>query len=225
MSIPRAGDYIDIHTHGACLSGGVFAVQNLMAHEGVLPNDITGNAFSYGIHPWFLDEDNFISQICNVKAAASLVSVVAIGEAGFDRIKGPSPELQRKAFEEQVIISEINKKPLFIHCVKAWDELLASHKRLRPEMPWMVHGFRGSKELASQLINKGMYLSFWFDFVVRPESSELLREVRSDRIFLETDGADVDIRDIYKKVSSDLKITPAEFKAVIFSNFNRFFKH
>ena len=68
-------------------------------------------------------------------------------------------------------------------------------------MPWLIHGFRGNIELAQQLISKGMYLSFWFDFVIRPESSELLRSLPKDRIFLETDGADVDIRDIYKKVA------------------------
>jgi Tat protein secretion system quality control protein TatD with DNase activity len=45
-----------------------------------------------------------------------------------------------------------------------------------------------------------MYLSFWFDFILRPESAELLRNLPMDRIFLETDGADVPIRDIYKKL-------------------------
>ena len=101
-----------------------------------------------------------------------------------------------------------NKKPLVIHCVKAWDELLASHRNLKPETPWLVHGFRGKKELAlQQLLSKGMYLSFWFDFVLRPESAELLRFLPKERIFLETDGADVDIKDIYNKVANDLGIT------------------
>ena len=61
-------------------------------------------------------------------------------------------------------------------------------------MPWLVHGFRGNMELASQLLSKGMYLSFWFDFVLRTESADLLRHLPVNRLFLETDGADVDIR-------------------------------
>lgn len=223
MNLPRTGDYIDIHTHGTCLSGGVFAVQNLMAHEGISPAAIHGNSYSFGIHPWFLNEDNYAGQLNQVRDAAQTGPVIAIGEAGFDKIKGPSAGLQRKAFEEQVLISEAYHKPVFIHCVRGWDDLLSSHKKLKPEMPWMVHGFRGSIELASQLLNKGMYLSFWFDFVMRSESAELLRGVRSDRIFLETDGADVDIRDIYSKVSGDLNITPEELKAIINCNFNSFF--
>jgi TatD DNase family protein len=223
MNLPQAGDYIDIHTHGADFSEGVFAIRNLMAHEGVSPDDINGMSCSFGIHPWFLDENNFQQQISLVRSAAQINAVIAIGEAGFDRLKGPAPDLQRKAFEEQILISELNKKPLFIHCVRAWDELLASHKKLKPEMPWMVHGFRGNKELAAQLTGRGMYISFWYDFVIRPESSQLIKSISTGRIFLETDGADIDIRDIYNKVCCDLKMTPEELKSLLYSNFITFF--
>jgi Tat protein secretion system quality control protein TatD with DNase activity len=68
-----------------------------------------------------------------------------------------------------------------------------------------------------------MYLSFWFDFIMKPESAQLIRSLPKDRIFLETDGADVDIREIYNKVSGDLEITTDELKTIILSNFNVFF--
>jgi Tat protein secretion system quality control protein TatD with DNase activity len=86
---------------------------------------------------------------------------------------------------------------------------------------WLVHGFRGKEWL--QLIKRGMYLSFWFDFVMRPESAELLRFLPNDRIFLETDGADVDIRDIYRKVSIDLGMDVNELKRIFINNFNALF--
>ncbi len=121
------------------------------------------------------------------------------------------------------MISESLSKPLIIHCVRAWDELLSVHKILKPAMPWMIHGFRGSVKLAEQLLSKGMYLSVWFDFVLRQESSDLLRTLPYNKVFLETDGADVDIRDIYKKVSDDRKISVEELKEIIRSNFNEFF--
>ena len=90
-------------------------------------------------------------------------------------------------------------------------------------MPWMIHGFRGNVELATQLLSKGMYLSFWFDFVMRPESTKLLRSLPKDRIFLETDGADTDIRIIYDKVAGDLDISVDELKKIFLRNFNEFF--
>jgi TatD DNase family protein len=88
----------------------------------------------------------------------------------------------------------------------------------------MIHGFRGNVKLATQLLSKGMYLSFWFDFVIRPESAKLLRSLPKERIFLETDGADIDIRTIYKKVASDLDLSIDELKSIILTNFKEFFK-
>jgi TatD DNase family protein len=225
MELPLPGDYIDIHTHGSHTTPGIYAIENLMAHEAITPGDIPGRPCTFGIHPWYLNGDTFNGLIDNVRSSAVSFNVVAIGEAGFDKLRGPSLELQKNAFEEQVKISEEIRKPLFIHCVRSWDELLPVHKRLRPKMPWMVHGFRGNAELAMQLISKGMYLSFWFDFIVRPEASKLIMSLPKDRIFLETDGSDTGISTIYKKVAADLNLSEDDLKSVILANFIKFFHY
>lgn len=223
MNHPLPGDYIDIHTHNSVLSQGIFSVENLMAHEDRTPGDIPDRPCTYGIHPWHLSKETIDRLICNVQSAAVSPNLVAIGEAGFDKLRGPDMKTQTRAFEEQVVISEKTRKPVFIHCVRAWDLLLPVHRKLRPRMPWLIHGFRGNPQLARQLLVKGMYISFWFDFVMRPESSELLRCVTPDRIFLETDGSGTDIRDIYKKVSADTGISLEELKAIIYANYNSLF--
>jgi TatD DNase family protein len=225
MNIPQKGDYIDIHVHGGRPAPGVFILESLMAHENKLPENTSGMAFTYGIHPWFLTGENYKDHIIAVEKESVHQNVIAVGEAGFDKLRGPSPELQSSVFEDQVRISEKIRKPLIIHCVKAWDEILAEHRKIKPKMPWMIHGFRGKIQLARQLLSKGLYLSIWFEFVLRPESSELLRNLPVERLFLETDGADVDIREIYKKASADKGITVDELKATIFSNYNNFFSH
>lgn len=221
MYFPQNGDFIDIHVHGGTPSSGIFILESLMAHESKIPAAIAGVAFTYGIHPWFLNESNYKQLIISVESLISHPDIIAIGEAGFDRLRGPSPELQRRAFEDQIIISEKIRKPVVVHCVRAWDELLAVHKKLKPEMSWLIHGYRGNVKLATQLISKGMYLSFWFDFVLRSGSGDLLRHLPTDRIFLETDGADVDIKNIYDKVASDLDLSVDELKSIILKNFNR----
>lgn len=223
MNLPRPGDFIDIHIHNGTPSPGIFLLQSLMAHEEKYPIDLQGIAYTIGVHPWFLNEDNREGQFSSVRNLADLPGIIAIGEAGFDRLRGPSQEIQRKAFEEQIILSEEIKKPVIIHCVRAWDEILAVHKKLRPKMRWMIHGFRGHIGLANQLLSKGMYLSFWVEFVIRPEASALLKQLPNDRIFLETDGADVKIHDIYNKVALDLNLTVEELKSIILGNFNKFF--
>lgn len=224
MSVPHDDDYIDIHVHGGHPVPGIFILEALMAHEGRYPERTDGAAFTYGIHPWYLTEDNYVEQLKLVEEITPGPEIIAIGEAGFDRLRGPSMELQTDVFESQVIISERLRKPLIIHCVRAWDELLASHKKLRPSMPWMIHGFRGKIRQADQLFSKGLWISVWFEYSLRPESSALFSSISGERIFLETDGADVDIRDIYKKVSGDMKIPVGELKSRLISNYKRFFK-
>lgn len=223
MNLPGPDDYIDIHNHGGTPHTGRFSVENLMAHEPVIPGSEDGMTYTFGIHPWYLTEESLREQIENVNIHSGNPNVIAVGEAGFDKLRGPDNELQKKAFEAQVVISDERSKPLYIHCVRAWDELLASHKRMRPRMSWLVHGFRGKKDLAMQLISKGMYISFWFDFIMRPESSDLLRNLPDDRIFLETDGSGNDIKLIYEKVAVDLGINTERLKEQIFSNYNKLF--
>ncbi len=223
MNQPQPGDYIDIHIHGGQTAPGIFILESLMAHEEKLPGNYPGIAYTYGIHPWFLNEDNHDRHILSVEKIARLPIISAIGEAGFDRLRGPSAELQLRTFEEQIIISEEIRKPVIVHCVRGWDELLSVQKRLRPKMPWLIHGFRGNTILANQLLSKGMYLSIWFEYVLRPESAGLIRALPTDRIFLETDGADVDIKHIYDKVAVDLGIPVDKLKKIIFTNFNTYF--
>jgi TatD DNase family protein len=223
MNLPQPDDYINIHTHDAQSCEGIFAVENIMAHENLLPEDLPAKVFTAGIHPWFLNEENSDHLLGYLRNISGHPSLIALGEAGFDKLKGPSIELQRSVFSEQVRMADENRKPLVIHCVKSWDELLSAHKNLKPKTPWLVHGFRGKKELASQLLNRGMFLSIWYDFVLRPESKEILLFIPNERIFLETDGAEVDIKEIYRKVSVDLGLNENELKRIIFNNFLSFF--
>lgn len=223
MSFPQPEDYIDIHTHDSKAQSGVYIIENLMAHEGRKPDDLPEYPCTYGIHPWFLNAGNIDYLLNCVQSVTGCRNLIAIGETGFDKLRGPSLDLQLRAFEKQILISEEIRKPVIIHCVRAWDELLPAYKKLKPKMPWLIHGFRGNVKMAEQLLSKGMYLSFWFDFVVRPESSDLLRRLPRDRIFLETDGADVKISSIYNKVSNDLNLTVEELKLTIRDNFISFF--
>ncbi len=225
MYLPLPGDYIDIHVHGGSPASGVFILESLMAHEEKLPVALAGVAYTYGIHPWFLNEGNHRQLLISVANSVINPEIIAIGEAGFDRLRGPSMLIQRIAFEEQIAISEEIGKPVVIHCVRAWDQLLSVQKKLKPRMPWLVHGFRGNRELAGQLLAKGMYLSLWFDFALKPESGKLLRSLPINRIFLETDGAEADIRNIYIKVAKDLDLDVDELKTSLLNNFKSFFNY
>jgi TatD DNase family protein len=219
MIIPKPDDFIDIHNHDVIPKPGIFSVDNIMAHESRIPDINSGVVYSSGIHPWFLTEENFEYLLRKVEIYSLHPCMIAVGEAGFDRIKGPAIELQRKAFEAQVSIANNTGKPLYIHNVKAWEELLAEHKRLKPETQWIVHGFQGKNELARQLLSKGMYLSLWADFVMNRDSSSLIKAIPLEKLFLETDAFEIDIKDIYDKVSTILQISIEDLKKNMFKNY------
>jgi TatD DNase family protein len=219
MNFPSEGDYIDIHNHGGVSSPGIFCVENLMAHENRMPENLKGMTYSYGIHPWHLNEENLQELIKQVERVSDHTNIFAVGEAGFDRLKGPDKEIQIKAFRAQAEIAERIRKPLFIHCVKGWDELVEEHRRAKPENPWTVHGFRGSAQLANQIIRRGFYLSLWFSFAMDPASDEVLKAIPDDRIFLETDGSGEDIASIYSRVATGKGMKVKELQIQIYKNF------
>ena len=108
---------------------------------------------------------------------------------------------QRSLFVRQAGLAEELGKPLIIHCVRAWEELIACRKAIRPKQPWVIHGFRGKATLADQLLRQGFYLSLGYYF--QPETA---RVAWPGRLFLETDEANVSIQVVYARVAEALSI-------------------
>ena len=148
--------------------------------EGVLEQ---GHVFSAGLHPWDVTDD-FENQLVVLEKLLANPQVVAVGECGFDALRGPSHELQEQAFVRQVKISERYGKPMILHVVRDFDSVIRLRKQLKPTQNWLIHGFRGGPEQMNQLYAQGILVSFGLKH--NPES---LRTVPSDRLFLETDGA------------------------------------
>ena len=219
MNLPARSDYINIHDHGALPEKGVFTVDNIMVHETRRPVISEGVAFTVGAHPWFLTADNRLTMMARVREFSVHPGVIAIGETGLDRLKGASQELQREIFLEHSEIAAGLGMPLIIHCVRAYDEVLAMKKSLKPRVPWLLHGFRGKPELARQLTSKGIYLSAWVEWAIRPVSINSLREIPDDLFFLETDGFNISIEPVYKVVAGHLGIEVEELRERIYKNY------
>ncbi len=174
---------LDIHTHRLPTVPGTAIVN--AAPEGFSP--LPGMYYSVGLHPWHLDGNGGNDEALDrLRRAASHLQVLAIGEAGLDRLATAPPDVQQRVFCQQALLAEELGMPLIIHLVKAADELLALHRRLRPQVPWIIHGFRGKPQQAGQLLRQGLYLSFGEHY--HPEA---LRLVPEERLFLETDESTV----------------------------------
>lgn len=217
-------NYFDIHTHQFSVHPEDISIINISVGVGLdLPrlriSDETPQAIlplrSCGIHPWYIyDADE---QMSVLRDLVSSPDVVAIGEAGLDKMANIPLEEQKSVFMRQVNLSEEVGKPLIIHCVKAWAELIACRKEASPSQPWIIHGFRGNGELAAQLVRQGFYLSFGVYF-----QASAVRAAWPGSLFAETDDKPVDIRKVYENLSLSLSLPEAELAAQIAKNIRVF---
>ena len=192
---------LDIHTHVLPEEPGsaLVCIGCGPVPEGSLEQ---GHLFSAGLHPWDVTDD-FENQLIELQKLLANPRVPAVGECGFDALKGPSHDLQEQAFVRQVQLSEQFRKPMILHVVRDFDSVIRLRRTFKPEQPWLIHGFRGGPEQMSQLYSHGILVSFGLKH--NPES---LRQVPSDRLFLETDGHDTIEQTI--SLASALRETPPE---------------
>ncbi len=211
--------YHDIHTHQTkkpCTEETKIIAIDL--HE-LMPSAKASNIYySVGLHPWDLD----INSMPTIQKYAEKQEVIAIGETGLDKPKTKNPEefiLQQEFFKAHAELSETTKKPLIIHCVKAWDELLDIKKDVKPSMPWIIHGFRGKEIQAIQLINAGFHLSFGAHY----NRAALETAWENGRLFAETDDGNRSIQLIYRQIAQDLNIKEEALSEKIKEVFNECF--
>lgn len=171
---------------------------------------------SIGIHPWEID-NNSKELFAAIKETARLENVTAIGECGIDTLHSTaSIELQTEIFRSHALLAEEIKKPLIIHCIKAFEQLIALHKEISPAQAWIIHGFRGKPQLATQLVRHGFHLSYGEKF--NPDS---VKATPLERIFTESDESVKPIEDIYATIAQAAEITTDELTTAVFDNATR----
>lgn len=156
-----------------------------------------GCYYSVGIHPRRLTASNLDRQLDFLIEQLPNKQVVALGEAGLDKLAEAPLPLQTQAFVKQIQLSETYGLPLIIHCVKAVDQLLAAKKQVQPRQLWIWHGFRGKPEQARQLLKQGLYLSLGEHY-----PDETMKLIPDDRLFLETDESMLDIEEILHRAAN-----------------------
>ena len=187
--------------------------------SGVNDEDI--KCFSLGIHPWESSkiEDNFLS----IEHLAKGEKCIAIGEIGLDKVRGPNILIQKNVFEKQIEISEKLKLPVIIHCVKAWNELKVLKQKLNPIQVWIYHGFN-KIGILEEVLESGLMISIGSSILSNIKLQMQLELIPNDKLLLETDDSQIDIFDIYKKVSEIKKISLSELEQIIEENFKRIFR-
>lgn len=174
------------------------------------------HSFSCGIHPWYSEDSE--TQMAYLTEITSNPRIVAIGETGLDKLKGPSFEVQTPVFKKHIELSEKLGKPVIIHCVKAWEELLKVKKDTNPSQQWIIHGYRGKPDLTKKLLSEGFYFSVGENINV--DSMQL---IPLDRLFCETDEGDMPIFEVYLQASKSINIDVVDFAEAISENVRKMF--
>ena len=168
------------------------------------------NHYSYGLHPWYIDKETYHDQLNKLEVIAHEKRCLAIGECGLDKLSKVDFDLQEEVFVEQIKIANKINKPLIIHCVKAFNELINCLNLNDNKVPVIIHGF---------------YFSFGKALLgYESNAAKAIKNVGRKNFFLETDDADISIKYIYKKASELLGIDEDIIKQQIQSNFETVFK-
>jgi TatD DNase family protein len=211
--------YYNIHCHKSDTTSGVSEVINLDLYNKIQLKK--NEHYSIGIHPWYINSN--INQLDIIEKNISSDKIIALGEIGLDKKCTTPFPTQLIFFDEQIKIAESAGKPIIIHCVKAYQEIIQHRKN--SSVPWIIHGFNGTAELANQLISKNIYLSFGKTLLNKNSKSyKSFLHIPLESIFFETDIYDTDIREIYKQAAKLKNISIDNIIKQIEINFKKVFK-
>jgi TatD DNase family protein len=212
--------YFNLHTHKFTNNPNVVELVNQYPWEfdDLIPQ------YSIGIHPWYIDENRLVSDLVIIEEKLQLQECLALGECGLDKRIDIPMDLQLKVFELQIALAEKYKKPLVLHLVAAYQELIEIKNRLQVSVPIILHGFSKNEQTAKQLIDNGCYLSFGKYLLRNPELKNVFLSVPNDKFFLETDTIDETLEEVYQLASEYKNCSLEEIQAITTVNFNKVFK-
>jgi TatD DNase family protein len=211
---------INLHTHRTDETGNI-QILNVFAQD--IPPTETGCFFSVGLHPWHIGKVNPEECFQAIDRVAEQENMLAIGECGLDRSINAIFATQEWCFKQQVKLADNHRKPLIIHCVRAYSDLQKHKKESKSGLPWIIHGYYGNLETTLSLMKHNFYFSVGEQLLKDESKHTILRSIPFDRLFLETDDREISIAEIYSLAAHILKIDEIELAQIVASNFKTVF--
>lgn len=177
---------------------------------------------SIGMHPRYLY--NYMQDFSTLELRALYPNVLAIGECGLDKLSEVDMELQKTIFIHHLQLANTVSKPLIVHCVRAYDEILKIFKTYPPQIPVIFHGFNKKDPIAAKLLKQGYYLSFGASLI--HDNFNVLhtfKNIDPGRLFLETDDSNHSIKEIYKAAAHARLVSEEEVILQMENNFHAVF--
>ena len=211
--------YLNFHVHQQMPGEEEIVIQSLFLQDNLITPKSDKIFFTAGLHPWHADLLSLSEIKPKLEELIKAKSIIAVGEAGLDKLKGPDIKQQLETLKIHAEVAEEYQSPLIIHSVKAHNEILKLKIDLKAKVPWVIHHFNGSKQIAFDFIEHGFYLSLCHHIKnTNSRLSEYLQELPLNRIFLETDDFNVDIKDLYNITAKKFNISLDSLKRQLINN-------
>ena len=204
----------NIHSHHHALNSNQWVIQNLYDHFEEVEN--VGN-YSIGLHPWYVKKSKWKNEFEMLEKYAVCNFVMAIGECGLDKSCTTDFLLQKEVFLAHIILANKLKKPLIIHCVNAYEEIIQILKVNKNTVPVIFHGFNKNESIALSIIKQKFHLSFG-KALQQERIQEILSSLSVEQILLETDAADISIETLYEYAAKTFSIELNAFSLQILNN-------
>jgi TatD DNase family protein len=212
--------YFNLHTHQFTNQPDVLELVNQYPQEF----DASLPFYSIGIHPLYIDENRLENDFQVVDEKLALSECLALGECGLDKRSETPFEMQQSVFEKQLALAEKHQKPVVIHCVAAFQEVIETKKRLKITVPMIIHGFSKKVELAKQLIDNGFHVSFGKNLLRNPELELVFKSIPNDRFLLETDMVEEGIQEVYALAAKYKGLELKELQEIVNKNYKTVFE-
>lgn len=216
--------FINIHSHTDFPEKDVTTIRNIFPGDDFVV-DLSKNCyFSIGLHPWNIKADTLISDIEIVKNFAENPNCLAVGETGLDRIIKIQVEIQKEVYLKHLEIARELSKPVIIHCVRAFSEIIQLHQPFAGKVKLIFHGFNNNWQIANELLEKECFLSFG-KALLNPASNaaKIFSNIPENQLFLETDDAEISISEVYHKAALLKNISEDAMKEIVLRNFENCF--
>ena len=163
--------------------------------------------FSIGIHPKLID-NTFDEKFKIVSHLASLPNCAAIGECGIDVFSSATVSEQKEAFIKHLNLAQQYNKPVIIHCVRAYSDIISALNATRFSQPLVMHSYNGNIQTTQQLIRReNIYFSF-SDKCLTPNcsASKSLDIIPLERIMIETDNSSSPLKPIISLIAENKRV-------------------
>ena len=212
--------FVNLHTHFYTKSDSILEIVNQY------PNEFSDKipSYSIGIHPWHIDDNSINEDLKIIKSKLSLKECIALGECGLDKRIDKIYSTQINVFESQLDLLHHISKPVILHCVASFDEVISCKKNSGLTSPFIIHGFSKNLQVAKQLLNQDFHLSFGKYLLKNSELSEVFKQIPNEKIFLETDTIAESLEEVYTFAANCKNISIEEMKEIVWKNYQTIFK-